>query len=274
MNAALWRKTIIEARLLLICSTLLLFTFHWVFVWLSSFISLKGMREFLLTLPIEWQDISGVGVDEVATVMGRIGLAFIDPVVMAVTAIWAIARGSDVISGEIDRGTMEMVLAQPVRRAWVLVAQALVTSGGAAILALACWLGTWAGIATVTLEDDVSSTAFVAPALNLFALTFFVCGVATLASSFDQYRWRTVGIVGGFYMVNMIIKVVARMGPDLDWLRKFTFFGAFEPQVLAGPFGESAGTLLQYGGLLVGLGLVCYVAAGVVFCRRDIPAPL
>ncbi|MEZ6070106.1 MAG: hypothetical protein R3C10_07450 [Pirellulales bacterium] len=93
MNAALWRKAIVEARLLLVCSTGLLFGFHWIFVWLSSYISLGGMRDFLLTLPVEWQQISGVGVDEVATVMGRIGLAFMDPVVLAVTAIWAIARG-------------------------------------------------------------------------------------------------------------------------------------------------------------------------------------
>ncbi|MEZ6070107.1 MAG: hypothetical protein R3C10_07455 [Pirellulales bacterium] len=169
---------------------------------------------------------------------------------------------------------MEMLLAQPLRRVWVLVAHAVITCGGAALLAAACWLGTWAGIATVTLEEDVAASAFVAPALNLFALTFFVCAFATLASACDKYRWRTVGIVGGFYMLNMIVKLVARMGHNLDWLRQYTFFGAFEPQRLAGPWGESVGLLAHYGGILIGLGLMCYVMAAVIFCRRDIPAPI
>ena len=41
--------------------------------------------------------------------------------------MFAIARGSDVVSGELGRGTLEMLLAQPVSRLQVLYTQAAVT---------------------------------------------------------------------------------------------------------------------------------------------------
>jgi ABC-type transport system involved in multi-copper enzyme maturation permease subunit len=31
---------------------------------------------------------------------------------------------------------------------------------------------------------------------------------------------------------------------------------------------------LRYDGALIGLALACYVLAAIVFCRRDLPAPL
>ena len=41
---------------------------------------------------------------------------YVHPLVLFSAVIWAIMRGSDCVSGEIGRGTMEMLLAQPVRR--------------------------------------------------------------------------------------------------------------------------------------------------------------
>ncbi|MFO0947626.1 MAG: ABC transporter permease subunit [Planctomycetota bacterium] len=37
-------------------------------------------------------------------------------------------RGSDAIAGEIDRGTMEVLLAQPIRRSTIIVTHAVVTT--------------------------------------------------------------------------------------------------------------------------------------------------
>jgi ABC-2 type transport system permease protein len=277
-NRALWRKAIIDARLLLIASMILMFVFHWIYVWITSQIRLGALAEMIRELPKAIQNLSGVPIDQVATVPGRIAVAYVDQVVLLTTGVWAIARGSDVVSGEINRGTMEMLLAQPVRRLAVLWTQSATTIMGAAMIAGAAWMGTCAGIATVSLERPVSPLVFVPAALNVFSLTFFLSGVSTLASSLDQYRWRTIGLMGGFFVIGLIIKVLARTVPNLAWLRYLTFFGAFEPQQLVTAMVDSptsAWTLsLQYDGVLVGLGLVSFVAAAVIFCHRDLPAPL
>lgn len=274
MNRALWRKSWVEARLLLACCALLLLVFHWLYVWVSSQVKLGALSDFLESLPESFRGLTGMPVRDVATVAGRLALGYLDPVVMVATSVWAIARGTDVVSGEIDRGTMEMLLAQPVRRIQVLLTHAAITVGGAALLGLNCFVGTAAGLVTVTLEHPVSARLFVYPALNVFAMTFFLAGLATLVSSCDRYRWRSVGIMGGFYVISLLLEVLGKMVPWLEWLRYFTFLGAYEPQVMVSQPADALRFSLTYDGVLLGLGLASYIAAAMIFCRRDLPAPI
>ena len=248
--------------------------FQWVFVWITSMIKLPAMAAFLFELPEGFQNMFGMPIREVATTAGRLSLAYIDPVVLFISAAWGITRGSDAVSGEIGRGTMEMLLAQPVRRVSILFTHAVVTTAGAAVLAFSAWLGTVIGMATNDLEQSVPSSLFVPAALNLFALTFFVAAISTLASSWDRDRWRTIGLVGGIYMLALILKVIARASPRFDWLMYFTFLGAYQPQVLVTDQERAWRLLASYNGTLLGLGLLAYVAAAIIFSRRDLPAPL
>lgn len=278
MNRALWTKSLIEARLLLVCCAALMFAFQWIFVWITSNVDLKALREFLMSLPPEYQRLAGVSVDEVATVAGRISLAYVDPVVIVLAAIWGIARGSDSVSGEINRGTMEMLLSQPVRRSAVLMTPTVITIAGAAVLAVAAWLGTYAGIATVTLNEEVSPWAYVPAATNLFALIFFVSGATTLLSSYDSYRWRTIGVMGGYYILSLVLEVMGKTVPSLSWVRNVSFLGVYEPQVLVSRFlndpHQAWMLTLRYDLILGGLGAACFGLALFIFCRRDVPAPL
>lgn len=277
-NRALWKKSLIEARLLLAGCVALMFAFQWIFVWITSLVKLGALRVFLNELPPELQALAGVPVDQVATDAGRISMAYIDPVVILLAAIWGIARGSDSVSGEINRGTMEMLLAQPVRRAVVLLTPTVITIGGAVLLALAAWLGTCAGLATVTLSEPVTPWPFVPAATNLFALIFFVAGTTTFLSSWDSYRWRTIGLMGSFYILSLVLEVMGKSVSSLAWVRNFTFLGMYEPQLLVSKYlkqpDEVWQVTMQYNLTLVGLGLAGFAAALVIFCRRDVPAPL
>ncbi len=278
MNRTLWTKAIIEARLLFAASFLLVFSFMWIFVWITSLVKLGPLYDFLQALPSEISGVLGAPIDEVATVAGRIGLGYVDPVIVFTSAVWGISRGSDVVSGEISRGSMEMLLALPVRRLSVLLTHATVTIVGAALLATAAWLGTSAGVLTVDLGETVSPMAFLPAATNLFSVTFFIAGVATMASAMDSYRWRTIGVVGGFYVLGLILKVMSRTTDQLGFLRYFTFLGAYEPQRLIThtlhDTNDAWMAALGYNSILLALGTAAYVVAAVVFSRRDIPAPI
>jgi ABC-2 type transport system permease protein len=273
-NKALWRKAIGDARLLLLFLTALLFGFNWLFVYLSSLIDLGPLGVFLQTLPPAFEKLSGVPFASVATPVGRISAAYVDPVVLFATTIWAVGRGSDAVSGEIGRGTMEMLLAQPVRRISVLATQAAVTTLGSAILATAVLVGTCMGLATVSLNEHVDWTAFVPGAVNLFAMMFFLSGVSTLVSSADSHRWRTIGVVGGFYVVQLVFKVIGRLVERFSWLMYLTFGTACEPQALVIDAEQAWALSIRYDGVLIGIGLVCYAVAAAIFSQRDLPAPL
>lgn len=278
MNRALWWKAIVEARLLLAASAVGLFAFFWLYIWLAEMVPLDALAIFLSALPKVFEDMVGVPFAQVATTAGRIGLSYVDPVVLLVTGAWGIARGSDSVSGEIDRGTMEMLLAQPVSRASLLLVHATVTTLGAAVIVAAGWLGLVAGAATVPLEPAVAAKIYLPSSLNLFAFTFFMAGLTTMVSSWDRQRWKTIGLVAAFYLIELVVEMVARAVPKVAWLEYLTFRSAFEPHVIAARAIDDlpgAWTLsLQYSAVLLGLGVLCHAAASVIFSRRDIPAPL
>lgn len=286
MNLALLKKAFDEAKWLLLGSIVLLFGFLWLRVWLTSQLSLGRLRLILNLLPEQWERLSPVPFEQIATSVGRIALGYDEPLVLLVMTVWSIGRGSDVVSGELGRGTMEMLLAQPVRRISVLWSHASVTIVGTAVLATAAWLGTYAGLASVELEEPVAAGLFVPAALNLFALGAFLAGVTTLASSCQRDRWTTIGLIGTLYALEVVLKVVGRAAPHFAWLTYFSVFTAFEPQLLVSDQARAwalwvraadGGLLLggwSYHGVLVGLAALCYAVATWIFCRRDLPAPL
>jgi ABC-2 type transport system permease protein len=287
MIRALFGKAVGDARLLLVSIALLMFFFPLLFIWASSAISLPAFSEFLANaLPKRWERVSGVPFSQLATPAGRVAMVYVHPLVLFGAVVWAIARGSDCVSGEIGRGTMEMLLAQPVRRSVVYFTQAAAAVLGSVILATAVWCGTAIGLRTVALYEDVSAFLYIAPAVNLVGLMVCVGGVSALVSSCDNQRWRTVGIVGAWYALSLFLEVIAQIADGWEWLGYGSFTMAYEPQTMVARPAE-AWSLLEFhdgafaglgsGGrqlILFGVGLVSYAVGAAIFSRREIPAPL
>jgi ABC-2 type transport system permease protein len=277
MKRALFWKSLSDARWLLGCCALLLFVFHFLVVWIVSILDLPNLGEVfekvLGPLGKIIERILPIPLSEMTSPVGMLSVSYTDPVVLFTATYWAISRGSDAVSGELDRGTFEMVLSQPISRLTALLIPALVTALGAAALVLAGWLGIALGLAFIDVGQPVSPLAFLPCAANLFAFTFFLAGLTTMVSSLHSYRWQTIGWVGGFYVAQLIIKVISRMG-QIEWLSYFTFFGAYEPAVMATRADEGPRLMIQYNALYLVLGLACYALAALVFCRRDLPPPL
>ena len=318
LNRALLSKSIGEARLLLLGASLVMFGFCWLRVWIVSLLPMERFKTILEQFR-EFERFLPVPFEQLITYVGRIALTYDEFIVVMCVAVWAIARGSDCISGELGRGTMEMLLAQPVSRLKILSVQAVVTTIGTATLAVASWAGIWAGIHTSSIEEPielpigmpglelsralpdwptqtvamasrVEPSLFWPAAFNLFALGFFLAGLSTFMSSWDRYRWRTIGIVAGIYVLQLIVKIVGLATDRLAWMLKLTFFTAYEPELfvsIAYHTPDQAWSLLMqregggfelgplgYDLLLIGLGLAAYIAAAVIFRRRDLPAPV
>jgi ABC-2 type transport system permease protein len=259
INRLLLKKSIAESCTLWLACATAVYAFCWTRVWIVSQFTLVQFQTVLEQFR-DYERFSPVPFEQLFTYTGRVALTFDEPIVVVSVSLWAIARGSDCISGEIGRGTMEMLLAQPVSRLQVLWSQASVTLAGVALLALAAWLGLYTGIMTnsveepvvrswtipwlqievpnpfaekeirrIPLRDEIDPAHLAPAAVNLFALGVFLAGLTTLLSSMDRYRWRTIGLVAGFYVFQMILKIVGLAADHLAWLRYCTFFTAYEP---------------------------------------------
>lgn len=322
MNRALIRKSIGDGKWLLLGCAVTLFAFCWMRVWLVSLVDMNRFQQILDLLPGDWKRFSPVDFDWLITYTGRIAMTYDEPLVVLCMTLWAVARGSDVVSGELGRGTMEMLLAQPLSRMQILVTQSSVTVFGILILALASWAGIIVGVETTTVTEHVQPTFnipltelnvpvpfakpylvespmsekvdnwdFLPAVVNFCALGLFLTALSTLMSSWDRYRWRTIGIVVTFYITFTIVKIVGMSADHLAWLKYLTIFTAFEPEVfvsvaiktpeqtwnllLRDEAGEFTGLgPVGYNLILVVTGLIAYGLAARIFARRDLPAPL
>ena len=233
----------------------MLFAFCWLRVWIVGFLPMQNFETILKQFP-QIEQFLPVSISEMITYNGRIALVFNELIVVVGISVWAITRGSDVVSGELARGTMEMVLAQPVSRRAVFWTKTSTGLIGLLLLVMACWLGIYFGIKNTTvpkvlpivgigpaaalmidpptirapLSAEVSSLTFLSATFNLFSLGVFLTGVTTALSSLDRYRWRTIGMASALFAVSLVIKIVAIATPQYSWLRWLTFLNAYEPQ--------------------------------------------
>jgi ABC-2 type transport system permease protein len=89
--------------------------------------------------------IGGEGVN-LQRAMDMASIGYVHPLVQTIFCIWAIGRASGAIAGEIDRGTMELLLAQPLARFRLVVAHLFVDAITIPILCLCLWTGTCVGV--------------------------------------------------------------------------------------------------------------------------------
>ena len=322
LTIKIWR----DSRWLLVGCTSVVFAFATIRVWLVSQLDTSRFRQILELLPGDFRKWTPVEFDWIVSYPGRISFTLQEPLVHLCLFVWCIARGSDAVSGELDRGTLEMMLSQPVSRRRYLATHTIITTLGVLVISSSLWFGSCLGIASfgakvsdfpqldlggpipvvplpflkpvervVPMRDLVDPFVLLPAVVAYGAMGLALAGLTTFASACDRYRWRTVGIAAGFYVVQTILKLLSTVVSWLGWLRYTTVFSVFTPekfvsiadlaphQAWAGVLDESAAAAgvaaqgIGAGGaiaLFLVLATLGFGAAFIVFERRDLPAPL
>ncbi len=261
INRILIRKYMGQGAWLFYACAVALFCFAWVRVWVVSLLDM-GQFQLILEQFREFEKFAPIEFDALFTYPGRVGMTFDEPIVILCTVVWCVARGSDVVSGELGRGTLEMLLAQPIRRSTLLGSHATVSIVGLVLLCLMVWAGLSMGVyatsvnetvqqptlqipflnvdlpltlsdpvkQAVPLRDRVDVRTYAASTFHLFAFGFFILGLSTMLSALDRYRWRTVGSVVAVYVMQLVMFGLGKAAPSLDWLLSLTFFSCYKPQ--------------------------------------------
>ena len=222
-------------------------------------------------------------------------IGYVHPLVLAIVCIWAVGRAAGAVAGEIDRGTMELLLAQPVPRHRVVLAHLCVDLVAIPLLCLSLWAGNWIGVglfghidaaAAPTVRELRADPRVLAPGLwNTAALVLAVSGYTMWISATGRFRGRTLGVAVLVTLVQFLVNVVGEMWDDAAFLRPFTVFYYYQPQqiILKHRWTVELGDVWSSGKPLVALnvlvvlgtiGATGYALALWQFCRRDLPAPL
>lgn len=218
---------------------------------------------------------------DVRRAIDMLSIGYVHPVIQTILCIWAIGRASGALAGEIDRGTMELLLAQPIPRRSVVLAHFLVDLGSIPLLGLAMWLGTWCGTWLVGLQDHANPDLRIDPARALPALLpvalllFGIAGMTMWQSAAGRFRWRVLGTATLLVLLMFLVNIIGQLWDPARPFRPLTIFYWFQPQpmVLQTDWYASAAVWGRMAVLLC-VGVVGYGMAWWTFCRRDLPAPL
>jgi ABC-2 type transport system permease protein len=271
IHRSLVKKYFLEAWPLLLAIALAVFLFCWFRVWIVGELDSGQFRQIIELLPKDWRKFSPVDFEWLISYLGRTSLCLDEPLLILLVIGWGIVRGSDVVSGELNRGSMEMLLSQPLSRPQVYWTHAFCTVLGLICLTLIAWLAMAVGIFTTSVEETtyptlwipflnagiplrflqpkvetiamitaVNPTMFLPGVIQLLGLGYFFAGLSAMCSASDRYRWRTLGIVAAFYFVNAGLKILGLSSEKWNWVQHLSVFGFFSP---AGAIERASGDL-------------------------------
>jgi ABC-2 type transport system permease protein len=134
-------------------------------------LSAKDVEEVVFSGPgqIMWAIIGG---DRVVLdgAMDVLSIGYVHPLMVTIFCVWGIGRAAGAIAGEIDRGTMELLLAQPLARWRLVLAHFLLDAVTIPLLCLSLWAGNFIGAWAVSPIEPEAPPLKVAPPSRNYVL--------------------------------------------------------------------------------------------------------
>jgi ABC-2 type transport system permease protein len=217
-----------------------------------------------------------------------LAVAMLHPVVLTLACVWAIGRAAGAVAGELDRGTMELLLSQPIPRNRLILAHLLVDCVMIPTLCLSFWAGTEFGLWAVgpfevdytTVREVMKRDMPVAAAAlqipteptvmevsgrpefralaNLAALMFALSGLTMALSAAGRSRWKVIGVGVLIAIVMFVANVLGQLWDAAGFVRPFTVFYYYQPQkiMLRDEWVANLGAAWNGGGPLVAVPVV------------------
>lgn len=180
------------------------------------------------------------------------------PVVFLLLLIWR------VLLRYIDKGTLACLLATPNSRRTIAVTQILTMLSMLAVLAVYLTVLLYV-LGETMFPGELKSGELVAANFGLLGLWIFLSGICWLAGCVIKETRAAMGTAGGLCILFLLIRMLADLGGDVEWMKYLTPLTLFDPLGLAKGSPEALAEMCG----LYGVGLLCFLAGAAVFCRRD-----
>ncbi len=261
MIRLLVKKSIRESRALFLACGALLMAFCLGRIWIVCQFDLQKFEPLLRQFSA-FEKYMPVPLEQLLTYSGSMAMTFNEPMLILAILVWSVSRGSDVVSGELGRGTLEMLLTQPVSRVQLVICHVAISTLGLALLCFVTWLAFYVGILCNSVPETVQATAsfrlpllpidipvplgeatevrvplaekvdalnFAPACVNLFSFGFVVLGISTLFSCLDRFRWRAIGMALAVYVVQVLLFMVSLANESWKWVENITFLSYYQP---------------------------------------------
>ena len=220
------------------------------------------LNEMIENYPPAMREMFGIteGTD-LSTIEGFLASQLFSFLVPISLAFFPILASSGAIAGAEERGTIDVLLGNPIPRWQLVVGNFVATSvsllGVAAILGISTW------VPAVLLDVDLSLGTTAEAMLNLWPLCAFFGGLAMLCSAVFHRRVLATMIPGAVLVAMYFVNALGNLVEELEDVQPFTVFHYYGSAI------EDGIDWVDFGGVsLAALALV--LLAALAFTRRDI----
>lgn len=227
----------------------------------------EGLEGLVEQLPPAMQTLAQMSPDFLAMtgLAGYLSRGYDHPVyfILSISAMVGLAGRS--IAGEVDRGTLALVLSRPISRRSIYAARVAGVVALAVAFGAAGPMATWIGLRIAQPVGEVTISQLAALAALGMLFLWAVGGLVLLVSARSSSTGRVVGWATGYLVVAYFVDVFAELWSILEPARPLSLFHYFDT---SGTMVEGA---VPLGSAIVlgGVGLVAIIAGGLIFERRD-----
>lgn len=207
-----------------------------------------------------------VGFDPLATWLATL---LAHPLLLTLLTAAIVAIASRGVAGEVDRGTMDLLLSTPLARRLVVIGNALFLQLFIVLLVAIAGLAMWVGLSIGEIALPESLSAFAWVLVNLWALFTAVGGLCLLVSTCSDRQGNVIAIGISFVVVSFFVNLIASLWSLVRWADVVSVFHYYQPH----PLVREGQVPWMHLGVLGALAVATHVLAVLVFERRDIAGP-
>jgi ABC-2 type transport system permease protein len=227
--------------------------------------SVKNFLKFLDVLPPFIRTALGGDMLQVGNLPGLILIGYQHPLVLFLYLLFAVGVPTTLLTGEVQKGTMELILSRPATKTQVYVCASVLTLAGMFALVLVMFLGTVTGTHLYEFGQPIPLGLFFRIATNGGLVASAAGAIALLAAGALAGRNRAMGATVAFLVLDYFAWIVAQWWPRLSCLKPVTLFYYSSSRQLG------LGWPVSDMGVLLLVTLACSIIGGVFWQRRDLP---
>jgi ABC-2 type transport system permease protein len=203
---------------------------------------------------------------QAGNVSGLIAIGYNHPLVLLLYMLFAVGIPTGLLAGEVQKGTMELILSRHVAKIHTYICAGLITVTGMFALVMVMFIGTIFATNLYDFGQAIPLYTFFKAAINGGLLASAVGGIALLAAACFQ-RNTAVWLTVAYLVVNYFISIIAEWWPRMKFLNPATIFHYVDGQKI---FSGGGWPLSDMAVLISVLSFSAFLG-GVIWSRRDLP---
>jgi len=222
---------------------------------------------------LKWLEVMPIGIIKSAlggaalesgNVSALIAIGYQHPFVLFLFMLYAVGVPTSLLTSEVTRGTMELVLSRPITKTQIYICALALTLVGMFGLAIMMFFGTFVAVRIFDFGEPIDMYLFFRLATSAGLLASTVGGIALFFSALCRQLYMAVAAPVALLMSNYFVSIMADYWPRMNFLRPYTLF-----HYVSGPELAKGWPLEKLSVLIVVLA-IAVLSGGIVWSRRDL----